>query len=238
MRKEPFSIGSFVHVYNRGNRKQPVVYNTQDRWHFLQILYYFNSNYSPPNIFRELRKLLKSDFYKQFVWPQNWPERKPIVKIICFSLLNDHFHLLLKEIREGGITMFMRKLGTGMTNYSNIKYHESGRIFQGAYKARLVDRDVYLRYLSVYIQVKNIFELYPGGLEKAVTEFDKAFDFAIDYPYCSLADFAGDRKSPIIDKDLLGELFPNKKDYKKFAEDCILGMNLEEKLSDAIKDIR
>jgi len=237
MRKEPFSVGSFVHAYNRGNRKQPIVKNIQDKWHFLQMLFYFNSNYAHPNLFRELNKLWKSDFYKQFVWPLNWPERKPIVKIICFTLLGDHFHLLLKEIKEGGITMFMRKLGTGMTNYSNTKYHETGRIFQGAYKARLVDNDAYLRYLSAYILVKNVFELYPGGLEKAAREFDKSFDFALKYSFCSLADFAGDRRSSIIDKDLLGELFPTSKIYKEFARDCILGMNLEEKLGDAIKDV-
>lgn len=133
--------------------------------------------------------------------------------------------------------MFMKKLGDGITGYFNKKYQEKGRLFQGAYKARLIDNDTYLRYISVYIQVKNPFELYPGGIEKAVKEFDKAFDFAINYPFCSLADYAGIRKSPIIYKDLLGELFPVSKDYKKFARECILGMNLEEKLRDAIKNI-
>lgn len=131
--------------------------------------------------------------------------------------------------------MFMRKIGTGMTNYSNTKYHETGRLFQGAYKARTVNSDTYLRYLSVYVQVKNTFELYPGGLAKAVREFDNAFDFAVDYPFCSLADYAGDRESPIIDKDILGELFPTPKSYKEFARECILGMNLEEKLGEIIK---
>ncbi|MFH0803545.1 MAG: transposase [Candidatus Tagabacteria bacterium] len=201
------------------------------------MLYYFNNQVSPANIFRDLRDLLKSDFNRNFTWPAVWPARKPIVKILVFSLLKNHFHLLLKEIQEGGVTMFMRKFGTGMTNYFNSKYQEKGRLFQGAYKARLIDSDIYLKYLSVYIQVKNPFELYPGGLGKAVKEFNKAFDFAIDYPYCSLADYAGDRESPIIDKDLLGELFPNPKDYKNFARECILGMNLEEKLGDVIKDI-
>lgn len=133
--------------------------------------------------------------------------------------------------------MFMRKLGTGMTNYFNTKYQETGRLFQGAYKARLVDKDIYLRYLSVYVQVKNPFELYVGGLEKAAKEFDKAFEFAVNYPFCSLADYAGKRKSPIIDKDLLEELFLSPKEYKKFARECILGMNLEEKLGDSIKDV-
>lgn len=133
--------------------------------------------------------------------------------------------------------MFMRKLGDGMTGYFNKKYQETGRLFQGAYKARCVDDDVYLRYLSVYIQVKNIFELYSGGIEKATREFDKAFDFAMDYPFCSLADYGSDRKSPIIDKGIIGEFFPDKKSYKKFAKDCILGMNIEEKLGDTLKDV-
>lgn len=237
MRKEQFSVGSFVHVYNRGNRKLPIVRDTKDRWRFLQMLFYFNNRFSPPNIFRELQRLFRSDLNKRpFVWPKSWPNRKPIVKIINFSLLENHFHLLLKETQAGGITMFMRKLGDGMTCYSNKKYQETGRLFQGAYKARLVDNDVYLKYLSVYIQVKNIFELYPGGFKKAIKEFDKAFDFTINYPYCSLADYAGDRESPIIDKDLLGELFLNQKNYKKFARECIFEINLEKELENIIKD--
>ncbi|MBU3901153.1 transposase [Patescibacteria group bacterium] len=236
MRKEPFTVGSYVHVYNRGNRKQVIVHDTKDRWRFLQILYYFNNRFSPENIFRELRKLFRLNLNKQFTWPESWPERKPIVKIINFFLADNHFHLLLKEIQDGGIAMFMKKLGDGMTGYFNKKYQETGRLFQGSYKARLVDKDIYFKYLSVYIQVKNAFEFYPGGLEKAIREFDKAFEFAINNPFCSLADFAGDRHSPIIDKDLLGKLFPNKKDYKKFAKECILGRKLEERLGGAIKD--
>lgn len=228
MRKEPFTVGSYVHVYNRGNRKQAIVHDTKDRWRFLQMLYYFNNRFSPENIFRELHKLWKSDFHRQFSWPQHWRERKPIVKILSFSLLENHFHLLLKEIKEGGITMFMRKLGTGMTNYYNVKYQESGRLFQGAYKARLVDKDNYLKYLSVYIQFKNILELYPGGEEGALKNFDRAFEFALQYPYGSLADYADDRNSPIIDKDLLGELFSKKKDYKNFCKDCLLGSHKKE----------
>lgn len=242
MRKEPFTIGSFVHVYNRGNRKQPIVCDTNDRWRFLQMLYYFNSEFSPPNIFRELRSLRNpesdsySDFYNGLVWPENWPARKPIVKIISFSLLNNHFHLLLKEIREGGITMFMRKIGTGMTNYFNAKYQEKGRLFQGSYKARRADNDAYLKYLSVYIQVKNPFELYSGSIKKAVKNFDKAFDFAVANPYCSLAAYTGDRESAIIEKDILGEMFSDPYEYKNFARECILEMNLEETINHLIED--
>lgn len=232
MRKEAFTVGDYVHVYNRGNRKQEIVRDARDRWHFLQMLYYFNTEISIANVFQELqrRKNLKFDFKQSLVWPQHWPPQKPIVKILAFSLMENHFHLLLKEILEGGVTMFMRKLGTGMTKYFNTKHQEVGRLFQGSYKARRIEKDEYLNYGSVYIQVKNPFELYPGGLKKAMQEFEKAFAWAQRYPYCSLGDYMGKRNSPIIDKDILGKVFSDAEKYKDFARQCMQLVNPSKKL--------
>ena len=134
MRIEPYTIEDFVHVYNRGNRKQPIVRDSNDKWRFLQVLYYFNNEFSPANPLHALEDALKLDFNSRLVWPENWPTHKPIVKIIAFALLENHFHLLLKEITEGGISKFMQKLGTGVTNRFNTKYHEVGRLFQVSYK--------------------------------------------------------------------------------------------------------
>lgn len=231
MRKEPFAVNSFVHIYNRGNRKQPIVKDAKDRWHFLEMLYYFNNEASLPNTFREIRELSKSHSKAPFSWLPSWPPRKPIVKILTFALMDNHFHLLLKEIQDEGISLFMRKLGTGMANYFNVRYQETGRLFQGSYKAKAVDEEVYLQYMSVYIQVKNPFELYPGGIKAAIKNFDKALEFAGDYPYCSLGDYIGRRNSPILDKDLLCELFPTPKRYKEFARECMFGMNFDNMIS-------
>lgn len=234
MRKEPFSIDNYVHVYNRGNRKQPIVHDIRDKDHFLQMLYYFNAEQIPVTTFREL---IKQRFNLcNFEWPKEWRPRKPIVNIVAFTLLENHFHLLLKEIIEGGIAKFMQKLGTGMTMYYNTKYKELGSLFQGSYKARCVDEDLYLKYLSIYIQVKNTFELYPGGLKKAVKEFNKAYDWAVGYPYCSLGDFVGKTNRGIIDRGIFVETFPDPKEYKEFTHECMLGMDLEEKLEDMILD--
>ena len=232
MRKEEFTKGNYVHIYNRGHRREPIVRDAKDKWHFLQMLYYFNANFTPPNPFRQLRELLNPRFNSRLEWPEKWPKREPIVTILTFCLMENHFHLLLKETQKGGIAKFMLKLGVGMANFFNTKYQEVGSLFQGAYKAKLVDEDAYLNHLSVYIQVKNPFKMYPGGIEKAKKEFDKAYDFATDYPYCSLADYAGKRNSPIIDKELLGEIFPTPEQYKEFARECILGMDLDKKLND------
>lgn len=224
MRKREFTIGNFVHVFNRGNRKQAIVRDFHDKWHFLQMLYYFNTSIPIANPFKSLKKQLKDGSRVRLIWPKRWPLQKPIVKVVAFALTDNHFHLLLKEITEGGIALFMQKIGVGMTAYFNKKYQETGRLFQGPYSAKVVNSDEYLRYLSVYIQVKNIFEIHPKGLDGCCQDFDKAFDWAVKYPYCSLADYVGESNNAIIDKDILGEIFLTKK-YKIFAKDCIFSMN-------------
>ncbi len=198
------------------------------------MLRYFNDEYSPFNIFRQLDNMWKSDFHgsKPLLWPSHWPERKPLVRISVFTLMNNHYHLLLQQLRDGGITKFIRKLNTGMAKFFNTKYKQTGSLFQGKYKAKVIDQDIYLMYLSVYIQVKNVFERYPeGGLSGALKNFDRAYNWAIQDPFTSLGDYAGKRNSPIIDKGVLKELFDSPEKYKEFAKQCMLKDNLDEKLN-------
>lgn len=203
MRVEPFTIGDFLHVYNRGNRKMPIVRDEADKWRFLKILRFFNDKCSPHNLFRQLDAIRKNGGSHMFDWPKDWPPHSPIVKILSYCLRENHFHLLLKEIIKGGISLFMKKLGDGLTNYSNIKYDEVGTVFQGGYKGRKPEDDKYLDYLDIYIQVLNPFEEYPGGTEKALKEFDKAFAAAMENPFCSLGETFGRRNLHIIDRDIL-----------------------------------
>ena len=82
--------------------------------------------------------------------------------------------------------------------------------------------------------VKNTFELYPGGLQKAIAEFDKAFEWAVQYSFCSLADFEGRRNSLILQKSGSEKLLLVGKKYKEFARTCMLKVDLEEKLKPVI----
>jgi len=194
-----------------------------DRWRFLQMLYYFNSEYAPPNPMQTLQKILKSDFNTKLEWPREWPEKNPLVKIHSFTLMDNHYHLVLEEIKESGVTRFMRKLGTGMTNRFNTRHNETGRLFQGAYKARRVGKDNYLQYLLVYVHIKNVFELYPGGFENALRNFDDAFEFAAKYPYSSLGAYFSNAHiaTPITTTDMCKETFASRDDFKEFAKNCM-----------------
>ena len=208
----------------------PITKDLNDQYRFVRSLYYLNDLFFDKNwstVALRNSPTVPSD--KLFFRPLEWPARKPIVEILAYTLMPNHLHFLLKEIRENGIALFMKKLGQSMTNHFNEKYKSKGSIFQGGYKGKTITEDDYLRYLAVYIMVKNPFELYPnGGLEGAIKNFDDAWQWAIDYPFSSLGDYAGKRKnSPILKKGLLGEIFSKPCDFKNFAKDCILGRKSE-----------
>ena len=226
MRKELPVIGDFVHVFNRGNRRMPIIYDEADKWRFLKILRYFNDEYSVDNIFRRVGLEIKSGRCRPFERPKNWPLPKPLVKILSYTLMPNHFHLLLKEIIDGGISRFMGKFADGFTKYINTKYNEVWSLFQGPYKGAIIKTEKILQYTDAYIQVFNPFELYPGGLEKAMIEFDKAFNFVLEYQFCSLGESFNKRKLNIIDRDILGETFKSLQEYKEFACEAIVYHNI------------
>jgi len=231
-----FTIGEYYHVYNRGNRKEMIFYEEKDMWRFLRTIRFFNDSHSSLNILRQLTYQLTSDVNNvnksdpgsifELGWPSDWPERDPLVKILCYCLIPNHFHLLLKEIRKGGISKFMQKIGNGFSKYSNLKYQNVGRVFQGPYKIKLIKEQKYLEYLMVYIQVINVLELFPGGIERALMNSEKAMKFVDNYIFSSHPDYAGLRKSLIIEKDILAKIFPTNASYKQFVYQTLLGKTL------------
>jgi putative transposase len=215
MRVEPCGVGSVMHVVKRGGRGMHIVRDDADKWRFVRTLYLLNDTYSNIEWTRHASCRLP------FARPSHWPKRDPLVAILAWTLMPNHFHLLLYEIREGGIAKFMQRLCGSMTTYSNGKYDEQGSIFQGSYKGRNVDTEQYLQYVLPYIVVKNVFELHPKGLASAVQNFDDAWNFATSYPFSSFATSAFGRTSPVIDMDISAELGLLRKDFKQSARDML-----------------
>lgn len=219
MRVEPYTLDSYIHIIKRGARGTDIVRDEDDRWRFLRSLYFMNDHFFDKNW--TLTTKGKAMFHR----PEEWPKQEPLVEIAAYTLMPNHFHLLLREIEEGGVSKFMQKLGQSMTNYTNDKYQESGSLFQGAYRSKTIDSDEYLRYVSAYVMVKNTFELYPkGGLKEANENFEDAWIWARNYSFSSLSDYTGERSSsPILNKGLLGELWQHENAFKNYAEDFIKG---------------
>jgi hypothetical protein len=133
----------------------------------------------------------------------------------------NHFHILLQEIVDGGIARFMQRICGSMSKRYNRKYDEIGSIFQGSSRGKTVDDDEYLRYVLPYIVVKNVFELYPGGLPSATRSFEKAWQWALTYPYSSLSSHAIGKTSPTLAMDAVKELFEGGVTFKNQARDML-----------------
>lgn len=213
MRVEPHSVGSIVHVIKRGARGMHIVEDDQDRSRFVKSLYLLNDEFRDENWHRDTKAL------QLFERPEHWTGRRPLVSVLAWVLLPNHMHLLLCETQEGGVAKFMQRLGGSMSLCFNLKHKSQGSIFQGSYKGKTVGTDEYLRYLVAYIVVKNVFELFPGGLARAIQQFDQAWEWAASYPFSSFAATALGADSPIINMDLLQQLGIGKKGFKQTAKD-------------------
>jgi len=219
MRAEALDVGSYVHVVQRGTRGLPIVRDNLDRFRFLLMLTHFNDQFAPLNWFRDLQD---DGLQETLLRPEIWPPQDKLVNITAFALVENHFHLLLQELTQGGIARFMQRLGTGMAKRFNERHKERGALFQGGYRGKVVSDDDYFRYVSVYIQIKNAFDVHPKGYRWACDHFDDAYDWASSYPYASLGDYAGKLNRPTVEKEFLSSLY-SQDEYREFARDVILG---------------
>ena len=193
MRVEPFGVGSVVHVVQRGVRGTAIVRDEADKSRTMRTLFYLNDTHTDEYWHRSTARL------ELFERPTHWPERNPLVRLLACTLLDTHFHLLIEEIREGGTAKFMQRFSGSLSTYFNKKHGEKGSLFQGSYHSRTVSTDEHYRYLAFYILVKNVLDMYPGGLRAAQANFDDAWEWAKRYPYSSFRDMVAGISSPIVD---------------------------------------
>lgn len=225
MRKVTFAPNNIYHIYNRGVEKRDVFMDDNDRWRFLQGLFLFNDVNTSSNLLWELEKSQKGANFKtlkEYFFEGERKSRSPIVKIMADCLMPNHYHLLVEELKENGITKFMHKLGTGYAMYFNKKYNRVGPLFQGPFKAALVDQQPYLEYLLLYINVLNPGQLLEPNLkEEGVKNKEKVMNFAKSYPWSTHREYLHLRDSIIIDKGLFREVFPDGHTYENFIANVL-----------------
>ncbi|MEK7479956.1 MAG: transposase [Patescibacteria group bacterium] len=224
MRVEPYSVDSIIHVTKRGARGMRITRSIRDQERFVHMLYYLNSEHQPDHWDREVWHP------ERFEWPRHWKARVPLVRVLAWTLMPNHFHLLLQETREGGVSKFMQRLCGSMSKHFNTKYEEAGSLFQSSFKSRTVSSDRYLRWCAPYILVKNPFELYPGGLRGATENFERAWSWALTYRFSSLPVYGASRRSPIIETEnnILHEMFETSATFKKASREMIEGRAWED----------
>jgi putative transposase len=187
LRQVPLVIGETYHIYNRGAHKRNIFNGEGDYGRFLALLHLSN-NTEPIHI----SKLLLTPKYQgrslKTVFDAELTD-KALVDIFAFSLMPNHFHLVLRQKCDNGITIFMRRLLTGYSMYFNTKYEHSGTLFQGPFKSSHIDSEEYFRYIFAYVHLNplDIFQL--DWKESGIKNKKGARNFLATYPYSSFQDY-------------------------------------------------
>ncbi|MBU1913181.1 MAG: transposase, partial [Candidatus Omnitrophica bacterium] len=133
-------------------------------------------------------------------------------------LMPTHFHLILKQLIDKGISKFMHKLGTGYVNYFNEEQKRTGALFEGRFKSILIENDEYLMHLSRYIHLNCIDLVEPKWKENGIKNWENASEFLRNYKWSSYLDYIGrDNVPSVIDNEFLLGYFDNKKEYSQFV---------------------
>ena len=211
-----FSTDGFYHIYNRGTENRTIFVDSNDYKRFMALLYVANGA-KPVSLGKHFNTTGNfSDLLKQ--------ERgETLANIGAYCLMPNHFHLLLHEKKEGGISTFMQKLGTAYTMYFNTKRERTGSLFEGRFRGRVVTDEKYLNYLFAYIHLNPIKLVDPTWKEKGIADIEEARDYIQTFPYSSYLDFVGkDRhEKAILGLEPFAQYVPNHTDFSDFIEDWL-----------------
>ena len=197
MNREKFANGEIYHVFNRGVDKRIIFLDSKDVGRFLKSMVIFNS-------IKPIGSLYEQSFLKEK------KKSKPLVRFIAYNLLPNHFHFILEQVVEGGISEFMRRLLGGYTWYFNKRNKRSGSLFQGTFKSKHIDSNEYLLHISVYVNLNDKINTFGGETAKlSKSSWDE---------YIS-----PDKNNENIcsGKDVILGQFNSITDYKKFAHSSL-----------------
>lgn len=192
------------HVVSRAVGDTAIFEAEEDFYRGIFSIYEFNND-NAVNIWRRRRdrKVEKKVLGQTSPTSQ---ERNMFVEVLAFSFMPNHLHLILKQLKENGISKFMQKVGTGYANYFNEKYKRQGHLFN-KFKAIHIKDDDQLKTVFVYVHTNLISMVEPGWKEKGIKNPDKVIEFLENNKRHSYMDYLGKKAFPsVTQRDFLLEV--------------------------------
>jgi len=228
MRNIKFVNGEIYHIYNRSVENRKIFLDDQDKFRFVHNLFEFNDEMPAVNLY--YKKLFSQSYEaKPRKIEIERQKRKLLVEILLFVIMPNHFHLLLRQIKENGISNFMHKLGTGYTMYFNQKYKRTGSLFQGTYKAILLNQQKHFIHLPYYIHLNPLDIKFPEWRDRELKNYKEAMGFLENYRWSSFPDYIGKKNFPsVTQREFLNEFFETPETHRKDILKWLKEIDLEE----------
>lgn len=207
IRNTPFITGQIYHVFNRSVASQPVFQtkreyqmfiNTIEYYHFIDI----NSRFSYyQRLEDELKKQALDSLYKT---------SGTRVDIYAFCLMPNHYHLLVKQNVDNGISTFISRIQNSHAKYLNTKTKRIGALYQSPFKGKLIETDEQFTHVTRYIHLNPLTSYILDDPEQLM-----------NYPWCSYGDYLNIFNRRFITKEQLISHYSSLEDFSKFTSDRV-----------------
>lgn len=205
-RKVVFANDQIYHIYNRGIDHKSVFTTKWEYQRAIGVMKFYRFA-DLPFRFSQLLKLPSEDRLKILTGINS--ENRKLVEIICYCLMSNHFHFMVKQLQDGGITKFISNFTNSYTRYFNTKHERIGNLFEGLFKAVLVVTDEQLIHLSRYIHLNP------------VSSFIIKVEELEGYQWSSLSEYLNQRVEATCQKEIILNFFRNNTEYKQFVLDQV-----------------
>jgi len=200
-KKNPYIKGQIFHICNKSIANFGIYKDPKNISRFLKAIDYLNN--TKKNL--SLTKYLRSIKNKKNQFNLLIPKPNQIVKIIAYCLMPDHYHLLIKLLKDNSLSKYISDLENSFSRYFNIKFKRKGPIWQSRFRSVEITTDEQLLHVSRYIH-----------LNPTTAELVKKPE---DWRFSSYREYINNKK---ILKEIMTEItINNPSRYEKFCEDQI-----------------
>ena len=149
-RNEVLAPEQIYHIFNRGVASAPIFLSPKNCSRFLDLVDYYHFSNTPCS-FSRLLNLPREE--RESLLIRLKKENALHVEVLAYCLMPNHFHFLLKQVTDNGISTFMRNLQNSYVKYLNFKSKRAGPLFQSMFKAIRIETDEQLLHVSRYIHL-------------------------------------------------------------------------------------
>jgi len=222
-RRQQFVNGEIYHIVLRRIDDNLIFKDIGDYYRGIFSIYEFNN--SNPVSIKERRKI-RARFKKNQSargrasgTEEEEDKRDKLVEVLAFCFMPNHIHLLLRQLKDDGISKFMSKVGTGYGGYFNRKYNRKGYVFQNRFSAVHIKDDNQLKIVFVYIHTNPIALIEPNWKDNGIKDSEKAIKFLKSYRWSSYPDYIEKKNFPsVTERDFILEIMSGEQNCREFIE--------------------
>lgn len=153
MRKDLLAIGEIYHIFNKSIANYTIFNDDREFLRMLNTIQYYQKQKPDISFSKFLREMDSMSNSDDFISLNN---KEKLVEIVCYCLMPTHFHLILKQLIDNAISIFMNNIQNSYARYFNLKHKRKGPLWESRFKNVLIKTDEQLLHLTRYIHLNPV----------------------------------------------------------------------------------